>query len=77
MAETKRYTISDIEAMEREFLTPSIVGSVLHWDPYSITLQARADASKLGFPVTVHGSRTLIPKAGFLNFYYGLKGART
>ncbi|MBQ9401552.1 MAG: hypothetical protein IJU38_04210 [Clostridia bacterium] len=74
----QRYTLEEIEAMDREFLTPTIVGGCLRWDPYSISLQAKADPSKLGFPVIRHGTRTLIPKEGFLNFCRaaGIGGAR-
>lgn len=67
----KRYTLAEIEAMDREFLTPAIVGGCLGWDPYSINLQVKADASKLGFPAMMCGSRVLIPKEGFLNFCRG------
>ena len=72
MAKVTRYTLAEIEAMDREFLTPAIVGGCLGWDPYSINLQAHADSSKLGFPTIVHGRRVLIPKEGFLRFCRGI-----
>ena len=67
----KTYTLEDIEAMDREFLTPEIVAGVIGWDPYSINLQAKADTTKLGFPVIMAGTRVLIPKEGFLRFCRG------
>ena len=67
----ERYSLADIEAMDREFLTPAIVGRCLGWDPYSINLQAKADTTKLGFPVIMAGTRVLIPKEGFLRFCRG------
>lgn len=67
----KKYTLADIEAMDRDFLTPAIVAGCLGWDQYSINLQAKADASRLGFPVIMAGTRVLIPKEGFLRFCQG------
>ncbi|MEL7610354.1 MAG: hypothetical protein AAGU74_12755 [Bacillota bacterium] len=61
-------TLSDIEAMDREFLRAVDVAPVLGIDPQDIRGQAQNDASKLGFPVIVTGSRVRIPKEGFL--YY-------
>ena len=69
----KHYTLAEIEAMDREFLTPAIVGACLGWDPYSINLQVKADASRLGFPVISAGTRVLIPKDGFLRFCRGIQ----
>ena len=72
MAKVTRYTLAEIEAMDREFLTPAIVAGCLGWDQYSISLQAKIDPKALGFPVIRHGSRTLIPKEGFLRFCRGI-----
>lgn len=72
MAKVPRYSLAEIEAMDREFLTPAIVGGCLGWDPWSISCQAKDDPAKLGFPVIRHGTRTLIPKEGFLRFCRGL-----
>lgn len=72
MAKVTRYTLAEIEAMDREFLTPAIVAGALGWDQYSISLQAKIDPKALGFPVIRHGTRTLIPKEGFLRFCRGI-----
>lgn len=69
----KTYTMEDIEAMDREFLTPEIVAGVIGWDPYSINLQVKADPTQLGFPVSMLGTRVLIPKEGFLRFCRGVR----
>lgn len=64
-------TIEYIKAMDREMLTPAIVGKVIGCDPYRITLQAREQPELLGFPVHVHGNRTLIPRRAFIKFMEG------
>ena len=69
----KTYTLAEVEAMDREFLTPEIVAGVIGWDPYSINLQVKADPTKLGFPASMCGTRVLIPKEGFLRFCRGVR----
>lgn len=64
-------TLDDVKAMDREMLTPTIVGKVLGCTPYSITIQARNRPDLLGFPVHVHGTRTLIPRRGFIRWMEG------
>lgn len=65
-------TLEDIKVMDREMLTPTIVAKVIGCNPYYITLQARKDPQKLGFPVHVHGNRTLVPRRGFIRWMEGL-----
>lgn len=69
-------TLKEIEAMDRETLTPAIVGSVLNADPHEIRLQARHRPELLGFPVICVGTRVKIPKEGFLLYCRGLLGNR-
>lgn len=69
----KTYTLAEVEAMDREFLTPEIVAGVIGWDPYSINLQVKADPTRLGFPASMCGTRVLIPKEGFLRFCRGVR----
>ena len=64
--------IQEIERIDRTFLWPSEVAKVLGVNPHSIRLQARENPALLGFPVMVCGSRTKIPKAGFLKFMEGV-----
>lgn len=71
MAKLTRYTLEEIEAMDREYLTPAIVAGCMHWDPYTINIQAHQNPKSLGFNVIVKGRRVIIPKAGFINFCRG------
>lgn len=66
-------TLAEIKSIDKEFLTPRDVCGFLGCDPYNITLQARVDPAKLGFPVVVIGTRTKIPKRAFVNFFEGVK----
>lgn len=67
----KRITLDDVKAMDQEMLTPAIVGQVIGCNPYYISLQARENPALLGFPVSVHGTRTLIPRRSFIRFMEG------
>ena len=64
-------TLDELKAMDRDTLTPAIVGSVLHCTPYYITIQARTNPEALGFPVCVIGSRTKIPRLAFIRWMEG------
>lgn len=64
-------TLDDIKAMDREMLTPTIVAKVIRCAPYYISLQARANPSALGFPVSVQGTRTRIPRRAFIRWMEG------
>lgn len=67
----RRITLEEVKEMEQEMLTPSIVGRVIGCDPYYISLQARQNPNLLGFPVHVHGNRTLVPKRAFIRWMEG------
>ena len=69
-------TLKDIEAMDREMLTPNIVAMVLKADPQELRMQARERPDLLGFPTICIGNRVKIPKAGFLAYCQGLLGNR-
>ena len=62
-------TLSEIRASDKLMLTPTDVSEVLGCMPYSINLQARQDPAKLGFPVSLIGTRVRIPRAGFLKWF--------
>ena len=66
-------TIEDIKRLPKETLTPQDVAPLLGCWNYSINKQAQADPGKLGFPVSVMGSRIYIPKDGFVNWWMGWK----
>lgn len=61
-------TLNDIANMTEDFLTPAQVADALGLHPQSIRAQAQEDASRLGFPVIVCGTRALIPREGFLRW---------
>lgn len=63
--------LHDIEKIDREYLLPREVAEVLGADPQDIRVQAKQDASRLGFPVVIIGSRLKIPKQPFINFFRG------
>ena len=66
--------LSQIEDSESMMLTPADIAEVLGVDAQSIRVQARQDPSLLGFPVTVVGNKTIIPRKPFLKFIGGNYG---
>lgn len=61
-------TLEEIESCGRPMLQVADVAEFIGCDPQSIRVQARTDASALGFPVIRVGTRTLIPREGFVRF---------
>ena len=66
-------TLDEIKALDKEYLTPREVGKVIGCNPYAVSVAARTEPEKLGFPVIRIGKRTKIPKAGFVKFMEGTK----
>lgn len=64
-------TLDEIRASNSDFLTPIDVAEVLGCSPQGIRDAARKNPQALGFPVTVIGSRTRIPRIPFLQFVMG------
>lgn len=64
-------TLEEVKAIDREYLTPAQVASVLGCDPHGIRVWARQCPEQLGFPVSVIKHRVKIPKEGFINFMRG------
>ena len=58
-------TLSEIRSSDIDFLYPKDVCEVLQCHPYSINIQAKEDPAKLGFPVTIIGTRVRIPRLAF------------
>lgn len=69
-------TLKDIEAMDREMLSPAIVAPILGCDQQTLRMQARERPDLLGFPTVCIGNRVKIPKAGFLAYLRGELGNR-
>lgn len=65
----EKVTLEDIEAIEKEFLTPDDVAPYLHRNPYSINLQLK----KSGLPwAYLIGTEAVIPKQRFINYHKGV-----
>ncbi len=67
----QKITLDEVKAMDREMLTPKIVGAVIGCDPYNITLMARQRPEMLKFPFLVMGNRTKIPRLAFIAWMEG------
>lgn len=66
MSERKGRGFDAILASDAVFLTAEEVGKAAGWSPDAIRAQARNNPALLGFPVTVLGTRTYIPRIPFL-----------
>jgi hypothetical protein len=64
-------TVNEIKVLDREFLIPADVAPILGCDAQDIRVAARQRPDLLGFPVSVIGTRTKIPRLGFLNWLEG------
>lgn len=64
-------TLQEIRESDKDFLTPEEAAEVIGCKPYAINVQAKADPSKLGFPVCMIGTRVRIPRRGFLRWMEG------
>ncbi len=64
-------TLTEIRNSNIDFLYPKDVCEVLQCHPYSINVQAKEDPAKLGFPVTIIGTRVRIPRLAFLKWVEG------
>lgn len=64
-------TLDDLRRLPMNTLTPAQVAPLLGVKEHAIRIQARSDASKLGFPVIVIGNRTKIPRLPFIRFMTG------
>ena len=64
-------TLQQIEALEKDVLTPEQVAKCLGCDPHFIRLEARQSPERLGFPVICVGTRVKIPRRAFIRFMRG------
>lgn len=68
-------TLEEIEAIHKDFLTPTDIADFIGCNPQSIRVQAYDDKSKskdsFGFPISVIGTRVKIPKIPFIKFMRG------
>lgn len=61
-------TLDEIRESDKAVLTPADVAEVLQCDPQDIRTTARLAPERLGFPVSIIGHRTKIPRISFLKF---------
>ena len=61
-------SIAELQECAKEFLVPEDIAPIIGCAPYSINLQAQDDAAKLGFPVSITGTRVRIPRRAFLRW---------
>lgn len=67
-------TLEDIKAMDVDVITPNVAAQVLRCDPHFIRVAARQHPEYLGFPVSLIGTRTKIPRGAFIRFMEGKQG---
>ncbi len=68
-------TFDEIKACDKPYLTANDVYQLLQLDPQTIRNQARFGNKPLPFPVEVYGSRTRIPRLGFVRYFEEVTGA--
>ena len=61
-------TLEEIKRSDSVFLKPTDIAPILECNPHFIRVAARDNPELLGFPVTVIGTRTRIPRKPFLAF---------
>lgn len=64
-------TLEELRAYDKAFITPAIAAEFLGCNAHWIRLMARQAPEKLNFPTQTVGSRTKIPKEGFIRFMEG------
>lgn len=68
----KKKSLSDLAAMDKDFLTADDVAYVIKSDPNTVRGMAREFPELLGFPVTCLGNRVIIPRVPFL-LHFGVQ----
>lgn len=63
--------LEQIKASDTLFLRPVDVAEILHCSPELIRVAAKKNPELLGFPVSVAGTRTRIPRLPFIRFVEG------
>ena len=64
-------TLKDVIAMDKDFLTPAEVASVLNCAPQLIRFQAAKEPELLGFHFCKVGNRIKIPRESFIKWMQG------
>lgn len=64
-------TLKEMELSDRYFVNAKDIADIVECAAENIRSQAKADQSKLGFPVVVIGSRVKIPRIPFIKYIKG------
>lgn len=64
-------TLKEMELSDRYFVNAKDIADIIECAAENIRSQAKADPSKLGFPVVVIGSRVKIPRIPFIKYIKG------
>lgn len=64
-------TLAELKELNRDVITPAQAAGILKCDPHYIRVAARQCPEQLGFPVTILGSRTKIPRIPFIRYIEG------
>jgi hypothetical protein len=65
-------TLSEIKALDRDYLTPAQIAPILGCDPQDIRVAARQRPDLLGFSVSVIGTRVKVPRLAFIKWMEGV-----
>lgn len=64
-------SLDSIRALPDVMISPEVAAKAIGCKPQSIRVAARTAPERLGFPVTVIGRRTLIPRLPFIQYLEG------
>jgi hypothetical protein len=64
-------TLNEMRNIDREYLIPREVAPILGVDPQDIRVAAKQCPERLGFNVTVIGTRVKIPRLAFIRWMEG------
>lgn len=64
-------TLDEIKASDKTVLTPSEIAEVLKADAQDIRLMAKRNPERLGFNVSVIGTRVKVPRLAFIRWMEG------
>lgn len=67
-------TLDEIRSLDREYLIPREIAPILGCDPQDVRVAAKQCPERLGFNVSVVGSRVKIPRRAFINWMDGARG---
>lgn len=64
-------TFSELKNCDKEFVNSADIAKIIGIDPYALTLTARENPEKLGFPCMVVGRRVRFPRRAFIKWVEG------